>query len=1444
MMTDMGFFSCPNCEMGFRSRRLLEKHMGKFCIGGETAAATDARDRNRQALHKGKEPKKTETPDSMYHHLQEPKAKKHHLRHWEDQAWEQQAHHSRSLDYTGSISDSQALKKLTEEFHKLRMSLEGTLPTFRSFQTENDNSHQVLHQQEYWQRQQQLAEAHERQLADIQARNQYLEQQKEEIRRCLSELKRGDSATSHIEQLLVELNTQEGKNQLALDALRKQVGLLQAAAESRSKPEPPTNMRADSSVEKMGEKAIIKSVSFPAAVGPLSSEIQALYLAYLQNGGSDHNIINQMYELQMETTALEKAGARPEHKGRKKKHKDSPSTYQRGLDAELLSIELENQRLEDEIFRLKIVRDRRMEDGSLDKELAQQQRVHMAAMAQLHTEIGRMRYDIERMKPRPPRRGSPPLLPPPVAPPLPPPPPHHLRGLPDTRFPTTNMDRVGSSGTSVNQYFLDPSDVLGPAPYDPASGFVIFYDFLLGLDPTFYQVRLVSGLYRNGQELGKPTPLPIVSSDMGQSPQYVMDGQRGSCAILAARQPVPRVLPSTSISLVTELQASGGFDAYGLEIQNLAPRGWTKINIFDHLHQVMSGRWKIPVRVLPVKPGLTPEQLNGVPQASKAELYLRLVNARDADMQSMAEIHPGNAPMYKYAPTVSSCTAPPADFPPAQRPFHPAPISLSFSVPPYTGFVDPPPVQEQPLHLINERGGERALQRPQPQQNSRQPKEGRLLGFILDRVKDAPMGDGAIRLTGYHQKTGQVIVSRDSGLNYCSDSVRSNIKHGYFVFGEQEVTFWDVVPQQDMILVARFYHWPSGTTALNPWDKGSKPQHQPLLRSEEWLAAWAVLELTKLPESHKVMLTGATKQGEPGLPIWNTGTHTLTLYHGPVPPVATLAAMSTEQKLQDFKMYGDATLRLQIFSTQKPELPFPPESPLLLDPAETWPHEAFIHHVRETPPLEPFHSGDGFDLYIDGARFLPDDVTVTKVTARIFTSGFHQIGPDISTGIDLNSSIFDPFYNYSIEIRELVITPCATLLLKVYSTDHSRLILIGWAALNLFVESGTHTVPEPGAKGIQVSLNDGAHQLRIFHNSPCLDQPFSTRIVTSTGRYVPCATLLVRISKAPVDSSHQTLQRNIVPQTNWAKLGLFQPRPDYSDGVYYSDSAKPTAGESCFYKAMANRSVISVREIVHRLAGHDNSLSTDEELSAWIHQKLIQVPGSSPQPFILTYVSKYIPAYGVKFAVDRAMNLSWAGLTMAHFCFNPPGAFYFGNQWLKYDYPIFVEELDINSYQKWPAWLDGFKSCPHRVYHEYSTVIIHLYESVVNPAQGLWGQNEDVHTAQRKIMLRKEQFRHTVGSEAWTALHVFSRGYCNTGIYQLPLYQGSPSQIILASLAQGKCSSIMNSLLHKKVILLVPGASVIVRIADGRWDELRYTKQKLRTCHIRVELACFPTSGH
>lgn len=40
---------------------------------------------------------------------------------------------------------------------------------------------------------------------------------------------------------------------------------------------------------------------------------------------------------------------------------------------------------------------------------------------------------------------------------------------------------------------------------------------------------------------------------------------------------------------------------------------------------------------------------------------------------------------------------------------------------------------------------------------------------------------------------------------------------------------------------------------------------------------------------------------------------------------------------------------------------------------------AWLPLERKTPLKEPFLTGDGFDIYVDGCRYLPDSVTFTKV---------------------------------------------------------------------------------------------------------------------------------------------------------------------------------------------------------------------------------------------------------------------------------------------------------------------------------------------------------------------------------------------------------------------------------------------------------------------------------
>ncbi|KFZ47362.1 Coiled-coil domain-containing protein 17, partial [Antrostomus carolinensis] len=91
----------------------------------------------------------------------------------------------------------------------------------------------------------------------------------------------------------------------------------------------------------------------------------ALQLSYLRAGGHDPAILDQLLHLQVEAMALEKRST-----GLHRRTAEDPpvlaephGTGARGLDAALLAVELENQRLEDELLALKVRRERRADTG-------------------------------------------------------------------------------------------------------------------------------------------------------------------------------------------------------------------------------------------------------------------------------------------------------------------------------------------------------------------------------------------------------------------------------------------------------------------------------------------------------------------------------------------------------------------------------------------------------------------------------------------------------------------------------------------------------------------------------------------------------------------------------------------------------------------------------------------------------------------------------------------------------------------------------------------------------------------------------------------------------------------------------------------------------------------------------------------------------------------------
>ncbi|NXT15922.1 CCD17 protein, partial [Prunella fulvescens] len=139
----------------------------------------------------------------------------------------------------------------------------------------------------------------------------------------------------------------------------------------------------------------------------------ALRLSYLRSGGHDPAILDQLLQLQLEATVLEKGSAglrRGRRMGIPAVPAEPPGTGTHGLDAALLAVELENRRLEDELLALKVRRERKADAGS---RAAQR---HTEELARLQAEVGMLRCHAEQTRPW----LHLPVCPRPVAPPLPP----------------------------------------------------------------------------------------------------------------------------------------------------------------------------------------------------------------------------------------------------------------------------------------------------------------------------------------------------------------------------------------------------------------------------------------------------------------------------------------------------------------------------------------------------------------------------------------------------------------------------------------------------------------------------------------------------------------------------------------------------------------------------------------------------------------------------------------------------------------------------------------------------------------------------------------------------------------------------------------------------------------------------------------------------------------
>ncbi|OCU00881.1 coiled-coil domain-containing protein 17 [Xenopus laevis] len=594
-----GYLRCPSCNMTFKSSLLLEKHREKFCIGGDIGRA-----------------RQTQTPEEMVNRL-----------------------------YLRRKPEEQPKFHKISETPKEKTTKVNENPTVESSRTK-DHEAQLRY----------LTEAHRQQITEIMTQNKVLEKQRNDIVQRLNEITAQNRNTSYLEKMLKHLNAQEQKNELLLAAMKQQIDMLHLESMKRRNQSRQSETPSSRKVEKVQPSFQPTYIPF-YGYGNLCSEISALRLTYLQSGGNDQLILAHLQDLLTEAQVVEQREKRLRTVRKKnKKGYGNPNLH---FNDKLIALEMENQQLEDQIFKIQLQRQRNIRLPKTSVREAEKS-VQFPWFVKEHThknvkalnaelEVLKQELEIQRLKKRIKTAGI------------------QRANRQTSAFHHMEEQKAGTANHVRN--LLDYNIGLEPAPYDPISGFVVFYDFLLGLDPSYRVCRLAVSLSSGGLEIGSSSLLPPVYCGAALSTFH--DSKRQNTALLATKQAVPRVRPSPNISLIMELQASGGYDPYGHEVSQLIPRGWVKIDIFDHQNRVISGQWKVPIRILPVKPSLTTGALNAVPQLEYAELYMRLVNARDADTQSALPIEMKNAMFYKYPPLTAAYSFPEdAMFPATYYPSH------------------------------------------------------------------------------------------------------------------------------------------------------------------------------------------------------------------------------------------------------------------------------------------------------------------------------------------------------------------------------------------------------------------------------------------------------------------------------------------------------------------------------------------------------------------------------------------------------------------------------------------------------------------------------------------------------------------------------------------------------------------------------------------------------
>lgn len=311
-----------------------------------------------------------------------------------------------------------------------------------------------------------------------------------------------------------------------------------------------------------------------------------------------------------------------------------------------------------------------------------------------------------------------------------------------------------------------------------------------------------------------------------------------------------------------------------------------------------------------------------------------------------------------------------------------------------------------------------------------------------------------------------------------------------------------------------------------------------------------------------------------------------------------------------------------------------------------------------------FDKGTGVDFYLDGLRYLPDNITVVKAVVRVVDYKKEDVFRPCASLPKFyeNNDSFSPVYDYRHEYRAEFFDCTSMLFITFITIDKANLEsrIVGYSAINLFERNGIGGQPTSPTESDYV-LREGAYQLNVYSRTPLREKPFTISKINKLN-YLPCASCLVRIRRAPFKEDLKTVmnlqEHRHLGRKKLSKMGIWPPRPLYAQGLYNNDMQTISDNDKKLFVYRASRPAVPILDSIDQVLrlNNINKKMSVREMFEWCNKNITF--DSNTRILDPTFFAQYQEQSGFKLAIDAIHNVPKAVPYIVHYTVNPEAEYY------------------------------------------------------------------------------------------------------------------------------------------------------------------------------------------